>query len=63
VALQEPPELVTLDLDEALELLAALQDSREILVRTDYLAVLAQVAYQLQLLEHKLGFEQGGWRV
>jgi hypothetical protein len=55
-----PPGDVVLTLEQALELLAALEDARDILVDTDHLAVLAQVEDQIQRLSRKLGFDQGG---
>ena len=56
----EPPDAVRISLDEALELLAALEDSRDVLVQTDHLSVLAQVVHQIRLLSSRLGFDQGG---
>lgn len=45
--------------EEALDLLAALEDAWDILVTNDNLSVLAQVEDQIQRLSHKLGFDQG----
>jgi hypothetical protein len=56
----DPPEQIDLGLDEAIELLAALEDARDVLVETDHLSVLVQVEQQIQLISHKLGLEQGG---
>jgi hypothetical protein len=56
----EPPELVHFDLEEALELLGALEDSRDILIDTDHLSVLSQVEHQIQGLSRKLGLDEGG---
>lgn len=56
----DPPERIDLGLDEAIELLAALEDARDVLVETGHLSVLVQVEHQIQLISHKLGFEQGG---
>ena len=56
----DPPEQINLGLDEAIELLAALEDARDVLVETDHLSVVVQVEHQIQLVSHKLGFEQGG---
>jgi hypothetical protein len=56
----EPPQEVILDLEEALNLLAALEDSRDVLIDTDHLAVLSQVEHQIQILSRKLGLDQGG---
>lgn len=55
-----PPRDVVLTLEEALDLLAALEDARDILVGTDHLSVLAQVEDQIQRVSRKLGFDQGG---
>ena len=45
-SMREPPPGVIFDLDEALELLAALEDTRDVLIDSDHLAVLAQVVHQ-----------------
>lgn len=55
-----PPGDIALGLEEALDLLAALEDARDVLVDTDHLSVLAQVEDQIQRLSRKLGFDQGG---
>ncbi len=55
-----PPGGIALGLEEALDLLAALEDARDVLVDTDHLSVLAQVEDQIQRLSRKLGFDQGG---
>lgn len=55
-----PPEQIDLGLDEALDLLAALEDAGDVLIDTDHLSVLAQVEHQIQVVSRKLGFEQGG---
>jgi len=57
---KEPPDAVHISLDEALELLAALEDARDVLIETDHLSVLAQVVYQIRLLSSRIGFDQGG---
>jgi hypothetical protein len=51
---------VRYSLEEALELLAALEDGRDVLVDTDHLSVLAQVEHQIQQLNRRLGLDQGG---
>ncbi len=56
----EPPGEVALTLEQALDLLAALEDARDILVGTDHLSVLAQVEDPIQRLSRKLGLGQGG---
>jgi hypothetical protein len=54
----EPPNRVSYDLEEALELLAALEDARDALAESDHLATLAQVEHQVAQLSRKLGFDQ-----
>ena len=54
----EPPDDVSYDLEEALELLAALEDARDVLAESDHLAALAQVEHQVAELSRKLGFNQ-----
>lgn len=56
----DPPEQIDLGLNEALDLLAALEDARDVLIVTDHLSVLAQVEHQIQVVSGRLGFEQGG---
>jgi hypothetical protein len=56
----EPPRQVVVDLEEALHLLAALEDSRDLLIDTDHLAVPSQVEHPIQILSRKLGLDQGG---
>ena len=56
---EQTPEGVDFDLEEALSLLAALEDSRDVLIDTDHLAVLSQVEHQIQILSRKLGLDQG----
>ena len=56
----QPPEGVDFDLEESLSLLAALEDSRDVLFDSDHLAVLSQVERQIQILTRKLGLDQGG---
>jgi hypothetical protein len=48
------------DLEDALELLAALEDTRDVLADSDHLAVLVQVEHQIELLSRRLGFDRGG---
>jgi hypothetical protein len=47
-------------LEEALELLAALEEARDALITTDHLAEAAQVEHQVQLLSRRLGFDEPG---
>ncbi len=56
----DSPDQIDLGLDEALELLGALEDARDVLIDTDHLSVLAQVEHQIQVVSRKLGFGQGG---
>ena len=55
-----PPSGVSFGLEEALDLVAALEDARDVLVGTNHLSVLAQVEDQIQRLSRRLGFDQGG---
>jgi hypothetical protein len=55
----KPPERVDYELDDALDLLAALEDARDILIDTDHLAVLAEVEHHIQFLSRKLGLDRG----
>jgi hypothetical protein len=57
---REPPNRVVYRLEDALDLLAALEDSRDVLIDTDHLAVLSQVEHQIQILTRRLGLDQGG---
>ena len=54
---REPPAQVTYGLEEALELLAALEDARDVLSQGDHLSVLAAVEHQVATLNRRLGFE------
>jgi hypothetical protein len=58
----EPPDAVSYGLEEALELLAALEDARDVLAHGDHLAVLAQLEHQIAVLSRKLGFDEGDRR-
>jgi len=56
-----PPEQVRYNLEEALELLAAMEEARDALVTTDHLAEVSQLEHQIQALNRRLGFgEMGG---
>jgi hypothetical protein len=59
---QEPPSRVQYGLEEALELLAALEEARDALITTDHLAEAAMVEHQVQLLSRRLGFDEPGGR-
>jgi len=54
----EPPDRISYGLEEALELLATLEDAQEVLAESDHLAVLARVEHQIVDLSRKLGFDQ-----
>jgi hypothetical protein len=58
----EPPRVVVVDLDEALNLLAVFEDCRDVLSDTNDFAVVFQVErqIQIQILSRKLGLDQGG---
>lgn len=58
----EPPRQVWFDLDEALELLAALEDVREELAGGQALTLLMQVEVQVAALHRKLDLDDGGPR-
>ena len=51
-----PPDEVRYDLEESLDLLAALEDARDALTDSDRLAVVAQLEHQVAVLSRKLGF-------
>lgn len=56
----EPPPSVAYDLEEALELLAALEEARDTLRDTEHLAGVVTLEAQIQLLSRRLGFDDGG---
>jgi hypothetical protein len=56
----EPPSRVEYGLEEALELLAALEEARDALITTEHLAEASQVEHQIQCLSRRLGFEEPG---
>lgn len=56
----EPPSEVRYNLDDALELLAALEEVRDALVETDHLTEVMRLESQIQLLNRKLGFDENG---
>ena len=56
----EPPTNVTFDLEEALELLAALEEARDTLRDTEHLAGVLTLEAQIQLLSRRLDFDDGG---
>ncbi len=56
----EPPTSVTYDLEEALELLAALEEARDTLRDTEHFAGVLTLEAQIRLLSRRLGFDEGG---
>jgi hypothetical protein len=56
----QPPAEVSFNLDEALRLLAALEDARDALTDSDRLAVVVQVEDEIRLLSRRLGFDAEG---
>lgn len=56
----EPPTSVTYNLEEALDLLAALEDARDTLRDTEAFAGVLTLEAQIQLLSRRLGFDDGG---
>jgi hypothetical protein len=55
---KEPPDELRLDLDEALQLLAALDDARDALTDSRHLTVVADVEDQVRLASRRLGFDE-----
>lgn len=53
----EPPDDVSLSLDEALEMLAVLEDARDHMIDSGYLAGAVPVEDQIRLLSRRLGFD------
>lgn len=56
----EPPAEIVLTLEEALQFVEALEDSRDALLTTDHLAEVALVETVIGLLNRKLGFPGTG---
>ena len=56
-ATSEPPDEIRYDLDEALVLLAALEDARDALIDSGHLSVVVSVESEIRLLSRKLGFD------
>jgi excisionase family DNA binding protein len=54
----EPPARASYELEEALELLAALEDARDAVAATDHLSVLAQVEHEIAQLSRKLDLDR-----
>ena len=57
---REPPTSVSYNLEEALDLLAALEEARDTLRDTEHLAGVLTLEAQIQLLSRRLGFDDGG---
>ncbi|HEY7042246.1 MAG TPA: hypothetical protein VH419_01120 [Nocardioidaceae bacterium] len=55
--LPEPPPAIRYSLDEALSLLAALEDGRDALIDSGHLAVVVSVEAEIRLLSRRLGFD------
>ncbi len=57
-----PPDDVHLTLDEALDVLAALEDARDALLSSSYLTVVLVVEAEIRMLSRTLGFDapEGG---
>jgi hypothetical protein len=62
VSSSHPPRDIRLSLDEALALLADLEDARDALIDSDRLAVVVGGEGQIRLLNRRLGFDdpEGG---
>lgn len=58
--MQEPPDEVSYDLEEAIQLLVALEQARDALAGTDYWSPIAAVEHQILVLVRKLGLDEGG---
>jgi hypothetical protein len=56
----EPPTSVTYNLEEALDLLAALEEARDTLRDTEHFAGVLTLEAQIQVLSRRLGFDDGG---
>lgn len=53
----EPPGSITYTLEEALTLLAALEDANDALMQGGYLTVVVSIEAEIQLLNRKLRFD------
>jgi hypothetical protein len=54
---REPPRQVWYELDEALALLADLEDARDALIAADRLGVVVTIENQIRILSRKLEFD------
>lgn len=55
---QEPPRNIWYTLDEALDLLASLEDSRDVLIDTGHLLVVVDLEHQIRRLNRRLDFNE-----
>ena len=53
----EPPEAIRYDLDEALTLLAALEDARDAMIDGGTLVLVVAIETEIRMLSRKLGFD------
>lgn len=53
---EEPPSAVVFSLDEALTLLAALEDARDALIASGHPAVVVSIEAEIRVLSRRLGF-------
>ncbi len=54
---QEPPARIWYELEEALTLLADLEDGRDALIQSNQLVVVVRLERQIRNLRRKLGFD------
>ena len=52
----EPPDGIRFGLDEALTLLAALEDARDASIESGHLVVVLAVEHEIRIIGHRLGF-------
>jgi hypothetical protein len=53
---QEPPREIWYSLEEALELLAILEDARDVLVESGHLPVVVALEHQIRMLSRRLDY-------
>lgn len=54
---REPPREIWFSLDEALDLLATLEDARDALIESGHLSVVMTVETQIRVLSRRLDFD------
>ena len=54
---REPPRHLRYDLDEALDLLAGLEDARDALLESGHLPVVVDIEHHIRLLSRRLDFD------